>query len=346
MRTTMIVILALALGVAAGTAGAEEKKPVTLTVAVLDFKAGVEEVKGLAGTLPDLIEVELASEKGLKLVTRRDLKKIQDEQSLNLAGLVAAGKGAQVGKLVGAQALVLGRVMLVDQEVVLTARIIGAETGVFLPAVVRGPLAGDVGPLADRMAEKIRHLLVERGAELLPEPDPVSLEIEKLVKTIKGLGVKLPTVGILVFEEHVGASREVDPAAQTEIQVVFKRLGFSLKDIAGKERITGLKAFLRGEAEFAGALRPDVDILILGEAFSEYAGRVGNLVSAKARLEVRAVRVKDAEIIAVFHDKMAAADLAERFAGKKALEELGRRASVALALPVAREGKPRPEEEE
>jgi TolB-like protein len=336
MRTTAIIVFAFIFGVAALAAGAEEK----LTIAVLDFDAGVEEVKGLAGTLPDLIEAELAAEKGLRLVTRRDLKKIQNEQSLNLAGLVSAGQGAQVGKLVGAKALVLGRVTVVDSELIITARIIGAETGVFLPAVVRGPLAENVGPLTYKLVLKIRHLLKERGAELLPEPDPVSQEIKKLKKKIKKLGVKLPTVGVLVFEEHVGSTRGVDPAAQTEIQVVFKRLGFSLKEVAGKDRLTGLRAFLRGEAEFAGSIRPNVDILILGEAFSEYAGRVGGLVSAKARLEVRAIRVKDAEILAVFHDSTAAADLAEHFAGKKALEELGRKASVALAMPVAKEGKP------
>ena len=41
-------------------------------------------------------------------------------------------------------------------------------------------------------------------------------DLRKLAKKIKAMGVKLPTVGVLVFEEHVGAGRTVDPAAQLE----------------------------------------------------------------------------------------------------------------------------------
>lgn len=337
---TLAKLAALAL-IALGTVAAGDGPAPKLTVAVLDFDAGVDAVKDLATTLPDQVEAELAVERGITLVSRRDLKKIQDEQSLNLAGLVAQGQGARVGKLVGARVLVLGRVMLVGEEVVITARAIGAETGVFLPTVVRGPAAKDAGPLVGKIAEKLRHLLVERGAELLPEPDPVDTAIEETAKAIAALDVEPPTVGVVVFEEHIGAPKQADPAAQTAIQEVLRRLGFRVKDVSGEETLSGLRAFYEGKGKLAARAVPDVDVLVLGEGFSEFGGRIGELVSAKARLEARAVRVADAEILEVYHGAGAAADLAERFAGKKALTELGRKAALKLALPVAKEGEPK-----
>jgi hypothetical protein len=335
VATALLPILLLLPG--AGSAG--EEAPPALTVAVLDFDAGVEEAKNVAATLPDAIEAELAKAKGIRLVTRRDLARIQKEHALNLSGLVADGLGARVGKLVGAKVLIVGRATLVDRELLLAARIIGTETGVFLPAVVRGPFAKDVSPLIERLGERVRLLLAERAAELLPGPDPVDDAEKKVAEAIAKLEVKLPTLGVVVSEEHLRSSRQVDPAAETELLAVLMRLGFPIREIPEGEVRERLHAPRPWTAKPPLAPGVDVDLLVLGQGFSEFAGRVGELVSCKARLEIRAVDPATGEVVAVFQDAIAAADLAETFAGKEALRTLGRRAALAVALPMARKGK-------
>src|SRR5262245_43716940 len=62
-----------------------------VVVAVLDFTAGHKDVKDLADSLPDLLESAIGASKSVTLVSRRDLKTLQSEQKLDLAGLVADG---------------------------------------------------------------------------------------------------------------------------------------------------------------------------------------------------------------------------------------------------------------
>ena len=331
MRTLAIVLLAAALA-APATAGDE---PAKLAVAVLDFQAGSDEARGVAASVPDLLEASLAALPGIRLVTRRELDRIQKEQALDLAGLVAKGEGTRVGKLVGADVLVVGRATLVDKEMILLAKAIGVETGVFLPAVVRGDFAKDADKLADQLGKKLAALLEERAGELLPPPDPKADEENRIRKAIANREGKLPTVGVAVFEEHLKAHRNVDPAAETEILAVFKRLGFPLRELSGEGVRDWLARFERGEVEFSAKNPLEVDIVIVGRGFSEFAGRVGERVASKARVEARAIRVTDGRSLGVYRGSTAAADLSEVFAGKKALQELGLSAALELALPVA-----------
>ena len=60
---------------------------------------------------------------------------------------------------------------------------------------------------------------------------------------------------------------------------------------------------------------------VTGEAFSEFAGRHGDLVSVKARVEVKAVDRKTGKVLAVDRQTAVAVDLAEQVAGKTALQE-------------------------
>ena len=80
-RKTMLALTVVAVLSAPVLAEEGEEPPIRpLTVAVLDFSAGAEEAKGLASSLPDLLEVSLSSVPNLRLVTRRELDRIQKEQ--------------------------------------------------------------------------------------------------------------------------------------------------------------------------------------------------------------------------------------------------------------------------
>ena len=62
------------------------------------------------------------------------------------------------------------------------------------------------------------------------------------------------------------------------------------------------------------------DVYITGEGFSEAAGRVGGLVSVRARVELKAVDRRTGEVIAADRQTALVVDLSEQVAGKAALQ--------------------------
>ena len=77
-------------------------------------------------------------------------------------------------------------------------------------------------------------------------------------------------------------------------------------------------------------LRSKADVLISGEGFSEFATRHGNLVSVKARVEIKAVDRLTDKVLTADRQTAVVVDLAEQVAGKAALQE----AAAALAERV------------
>jgi hypothetical protein len=341
LRSVLLALLAAAPAFAedAGTpAPRATPDPVadTLRVAVLEFAHDRPEAKELASALPDLVDAVLASEKGVSLVSRRDLERIQKEQTLDLAGLVADGKGAQVGKLLGAQVLVVGRVAFVGEEILVTAKAIGAETGVVAPIVVRGTAKNPTTRLGDDVGAKLAEILRTRRAELLPSSEPPDAAFKAALRTIADLKIALPRVAIHVTEEHVRAARAPDPAAETALVQGLAKLGYPLAPVQGRVEREWLSAAGEGKASFPAPETLAADVVIVGAGFSEYGGRVGELVSCRARLELRALDARTGAILGVHAGTGAGADLSEHFAGKKALEELGRKAALELGVTVAR----------
>ena len=108
----------------------------------------------------------------------------------------------------------------------------------------------------------------------------------------------LPTLSVRIDERHVGVST-LDPAAETEIVFMLQTLGFTVLDHSAKDP-------------------PDIEIR--GEAISEFGLRQGNLVSCKARVEVKAIELITGEVIAVDRQSEVAIDISEQIAGKAAIE--------------------------
>jgi hypothetical protein len=107
-------------------------------------------------------------------------------------------------------------------------------------------------------------------------------------------------VVIDVKERHIGQVT-IDPAAETELAVFCSESGFQVLD-----RQEGKKK---------------ADVLITGEGFSEFAARHGNLVSVKARLEVKAVDRATGRLLAIDRHVSIGVDLSEQLAGKNALQD-------------------------
>jgi TolB-like protein len=267
--------------------------------AILPFAERGEDAEGIGPKVSDLLFANLVADPEMYLVDREDLEKILKELELNLSGLVKPSEATQVGQLTGAKILVTGSVIQVDTKLYLVAKIIGTETSRVLGASVKGNVRDELDNLTEQLAEQVSETIGKRAGELIAKPKTREDRLTSLRDTL-GNG-KRPVVKIDVTERHVGQA-VIDPAAQTELTLFCTELGFDVID--------------PDEGDGRGA-----EVLIIGEGFSEFATRHGNLVSVKARLEVKAVDAATGRVLAIDRQTAVEVDLTEQIAGKAALQE-------------------------
>ena len=231
--------------------------------------------------------------------SRRRRTCFKNGRHLNLTGIVPPDRAVQVGQLTGAKILVTGSVIEVGSSLYLVAKIIGTETTRVLGESVKGRTTDELASLVEQLAEKVGGAIAKRAGELVAEDVGREDRIAALKKKL-GKG-KRPAVLISIDERHVGQATS-DPAAETEFTMILADSGFATIDPAA------------GQSSQA-------DVLIKGEGFSEFAGRIGELTSVKARLEVKAVDRQTGKILAVDRQVTVMVDLTEQVAGKRALQE-------------------------
>ena len=288
-----LAVAAVALPVARG------ENPPPMSAAVLDFQTNGDSLKGKGAEAAVLLNARLSSAAPeVILVERQEIEKIFSEQELGLSGTVTPDTAAKVGTLTGAKALITGRLFDVEDKFYLVAKIIGTETGrVYGESVTFGSLATLDKAVAD-LAVKVSADLVTRADTLVARVETPAERLERFRKIVDGKK-PLPSVSVVIAEQQINRV-VIDPAAQTEIAFVLQQLGFEVLD----PKTTGKRA----------------DVEISGEAFSELAGRRGNLISCRARIEIRATKTADGKLLLADRQTDVAVDLAEQTAGKLALE--------------------------
>lgn len=165
-----------------------------------------------------------------------------------------------------------------------------------------------------------------------------------------------PKIMVIIPEEHVaGAGSHYDPArynriainintysyndfsqyeampptqaGETEISKKLLEAGFRLVDenqfLKLKNDQTLQDAFNNPAAASKIAARYGADILIIGEAFSEYSHKQNNMSSCRARIDVKAIMAGNAEMIATNSFNGSGLDATEVIAGKNAIAKAG-----------------------
>ena len=150
--------------------------------------------------------------------------------------------------------------------------------------------------MSAELAKKIAADVTTKGATLVAQ---VLTHEDRVASLKKALGdKKLPSVSVKISEMHFGQP-VIDPAAQTELTLIMEQCGFTVLD----DHSTNHAA-----------------IEITGEAFSEYGMRKGNLISCRARIEIKAHDAASGALILADRQTSVAVDLAEHIAAKSALE--------------------------
>jgi hypothetical protein len=271
--------------------------PPPLTAAVLDFQTSGDKLDKKGAEVAILLGAQLSTAPNLVLVERQEIEKLFSEQELGLSGTVTPDSAAKVGTLTGAKVLVTGRFFSAGDKLYLVAKIMSTET-----SRVYGELATfqDVAGLdkaVTELARKVQGVIEKSGDTLVAHVESPAERLERLKKLIQGK--KLPTVAVNIAEKHIHRAT-IDPAAQTEMKLILQQAGFEIID--------------------AKETNQTPDVLITGEAFSELGGRHGNLISCRARVEMKMTRPATGKLLLVDRQTDVAVDLAENVAGKAALE--------------------------
>ncbi len=328
---SMSLLLAMLLGATAGLAGETpagggekvlKPAPATITVAILDFEVTAPGNAELGKQAGEALTAMLSGQAGFTLVERAALAKSLEEHELNLTGLVDTEQAVKVGKLVGARIIVTGKAFVLGEQLMITAKLIGTETSLVEGVLVKGKRTADVGELVVQLGEQLSTRLRERGPKLVAaevDVDPLPGLKEKLAK------LKLPKVAVAVKEEHIARPRQVpDPAVETEIKLLLRSCGVEIQDVKENELADWVRKFKDGSGQAWPQSLEGVDLVVTGEAFSEYGARIGNLHSCLARAEINVIGRKEGKVVLADRSTTRAVDLAENIAGKTALQKAGR----------------------
>ena len=250
---------------------------------------------------------DLSNYQHLLLVEREGFQKLLAEQEIGAAGFTDAQTSARIGRLLGAQVFVSGRIVEIGSRSFLVSRVVGTGTGRVFSDRVEFPDRDNIVESIDALAVIVARRIENHYDELVPEPENPDAIIAKLAPLVEG--VDLPSVSVSIPEEHL--SRAIpDPAVETEFQRILLQLGFEVIDPKHSTR------------------RPD--IRIIGEAFSEVGARRGDLVACRARLEVQLISTSDGALLHADRETAVAVDVAEHVAAKEALSRTARQAVEAV----------------
>jgi hypothetical protein len=297
MKPIRILLFALAAALIVEL-GARAAAAEPLTVAVFDFESKDEAVHDLGPKLANLVSANLSADPQILTVERAELEKVLGEHELGLSGTIAPGSEAKVGQLTGAKVLITGRVFRADKDLIVVAKIIGTETSRVFGEMVKGAASRSITDFAEDLAKKISATVAQKGETLVARVETREERVAKIKARLKDK--PLPTVSVRITEHHFGQP-VIDPAAETELGLYLQQCGFTL---------LGDKATNRAEVE------------ITGDAFSAYGLRKGNLISCKARVEIKAQKA-GGELIAVDRQTSVAVDIAEQTSAKTALQNAG-----------------------
>lgn len=332
MKTVRSMLVAMTIaGVCAGRglaadqpAGPAARKAV---VALSGFTAeggvGVEE-----GVVSTVMQALLSQSARLTLVDRQQMDAALRELKLAQQGVLAPERMRELGKIVGAHYFCSGHLSKSGEKVMATARVVDIESTLtklvytFLTSKDDAEAAGKV--LAGQVEATVAQFEAERAQTAAVPPAPAAKAIP--------VDWKRPTVMVIISEMHVRQPQLLDPAAETElvkrlIQQNFKVIDCEYVALMKQDQASAKKLFgsLKTATQFAKDKKADV--LLYGQAVSEYGAGLGEFDGCRGRVELKAIDVRNDAILLADSAEGGATDLAETIAGKKAIQQ----AAIRLA---------------
>jgi len=137
-------------------------------VSVLPFKGQHPQAAGLGDGVAEAVVTELAGSAGIKLIERGQIDVDIGELDFQQSKYVDPQTRAAIGKIGGAELVVLGSVTAAGDQVRLAARFVDVETGEVLATAKADGVVSDVFALQDRLAADVKRALPAVKARVRP----------------------------------------------------------------------------------------------------------------------------------------------------------------------------------
>jgi len=202
------------------------------TVAVMPFEnvSGEEALDWLALGIPETISNDLAAIGGIALIERLQLRKLMAEQKLQASGAVDKKTAVKVGKLLGADILVLGAFQKAGEAVRLTSRFVDVKSGGVLHSAKATGRMDDIFDVQDEIVKALA-----RNLDITMKKSEFSKIAAKPTRSLEayehfGRGALLQAQ-----QDPVGAVEELRKAAEldpgfTAAKDKFKEVFWSLEE--------------------------------------------------------------------------------------------------------------------
>lgn len=181
MITTMLIV-GLLLQIALPVYAQGEAKS---SIAIMDFQntSGKHDLDYLQKSIPEMLITSLAKRGHLNIVERNRLQDALKEMQLGMTGVVDQSKAIELGKAVGASAIMVGSYLEIGGVIRINARLIDVKTSKVLKAEsVQGRTGREIFNLMDQLANSIEAQLVGKAAkptQKTVKPKPVEKRVVK-----------------------------------------------------------------------------------------------------------------------------------------------------------------------
>jgi len=298
-------------------------REIRVAVFTLDVIKGVE-VDPAA--LTDQINTMLAALPKVTIVNRDTISKVAAEHTIALTGLVDTKTAVKLGRFLNAQYIAVGRASRIGQTFYIVLKVVDVETTVQTTVSAKGSVQKGFDTVMTRLSGALTAKIRELQRPVVKQEDPALAKLRKAAKVLAG-----KVVLVQIEETHINRPLR-DPAAQMAVANRLK--GFGVNVIVPKDPEDGWKKFLLETGKFA---EKKVHYLLEGEGTSAFAARMGDLVSCRARVELRLIAVPGHNVTVAEKGVGAKVDLVEALAAKAALEDAGVSALDAVILQLAKQ---------
>jgi curli biogenesis system outer membrane secretion channel CsgG len=141
-----------------GTVAEPAAHAMPVVFAVLDFEnqTGKDSWHHLEKALPDLVSTRLAAQPGFKVVERRRISEIMEEQHLTLTGAIDPTTAMRIGTLIGANIILFGSVTQLDNDLLMSIRMAQVDTGEIIGGFTeKGRGENDLDEMCGRTVNRI-----------------------------------------------------------------------------------------------------------------------------------------------------------------------------------------------
>lgn len=160
-----------------------------IVIAIVDFRntGQNEKLDYLENTIPEAIITRMAKSGQTEIVERARLQEALKEMELGMAGIVDEQTAVELGRAVGATAILLGSFVSIGELIRINARLIDVKTSRIIKAEsVQGRIGEEIFDLMDQMAESMQVQLVgEPGQTVQVQPITIIEKEEKKVTKVR-----------------------------------------------------------------------------------------------------------------------------------------------------------------